>query len=128
MGSTIHRASAVLRPVYLLVAARAGGAAQNSMRQLVSGRISLVFYVGAIGVGIVVPLSLGIASQLADTGNVVLALVGVASLVGDFSVRYSVVKAGVYEPLRSAALPAIDVRSPLPQNVGQPTKGRLGAV
>ena len=60
--------TAVLVAVFLAAAGRAGGAAQESMRQLVSGRIAPVFYGGTIAVGTVVPLVLGAASLIGGTG------------------------------------------------------------
>ncbi|HJM74242.1 MAG TPA: NrfD/PsrC family molybdoenzyme membrane anchor subunit [Dehalococcoidia bacterium] len=98
--------TAVLVAIYLAAAGRAGGAARESMRQLVSGRISPAFYGGTIAVGIVVPLVLGAASLVGGSALVLLGLIGGASLIGDFYVRYSIVKAGLYVPLHGAGIPA----------------------
>ncbi len=102
--------TAVLVAIYLAAAGRAGGAARESMRQLVSGRISPVFYGGTIAVGIVVPLALGAASLIGGSALLLLGVIGGASLIGDFYVRYSIVKAGVYVPLQGAGLPAVGGR------------------
>jgi formate-dependent nitrite reductase membrane component NrfD len=92
-------ASTGLLVALLLLAARSrGGAAEAAMRRLVAGSISPAFYGGTILVGIAVPLALGAARALGATGLAVLAAIGVASLVGDFYVKYCVVKAGVYVP------------------------------
>lgn len=92
-------ASTGLLVALLLVGARnRGGAAQEAMRRLVAGSISPAFYGGTLLVGIAVPLALGAARAFGATGLAVLAAIGIASLVGDFYVKYCVVKAGVYVP------------------------------
>lgn len=96
-------ASTGLLVALLLVAARnRGGAAQEAMRRLVAGAISPAFYGGTLLLGIALPLALGIARALGATGLLVLAAIGVASLIGDFYVKYCIVKAGVYVPTVAA--------------------------
>jgi formate-dependent nitrite reductase membrane component NrfD len=98
-------ASTGLLVVLLLIAARArGGAAQEAVRRLVSGSISPAFYGGTLLVGIVAPLALGAARAFGATGLALLAAIGIASLIGDFYVKYCVVKAGVYVPTIGARL------------------------
>jgi formate-dependent nitrite reductase membrane component NrfD len=83
----------------LLVSARSrGGAAERSMQRLVFGPIAPAFYGGTVLLGIVVPLALGAAHAFGTGGLAVLAAIGAASLLGDFYVKYCVVKAGVYVP------------------------------
>jgi formate-dependent nitrite reductase membrane component NrfD len=92
-------ASTGLLVALLLVAARnRGGAAKEAMRRLVAGSISPAFYGGTIVLGIALPLALGAARAFGATGLALLAAIGVASLIGDFYVKYCVVKAGVYVP------------------------------
>lgn len=75
-----------------------GGAAEHSMRRLLFGPIAPAFYGGTLLVGIAVPIALGAAHALGAGGLALLAVIGVASLLGDFWVKYCVVKAGVYVP------------------------------
>jgi formate-dependent nitrite reductase membrane component NrfD len=92
-------ASTGLLIALLLVAARSrGGAAQEAMRRLVAGQISPAFYGGTLLLGIVVPIALGLARSFGVAGLAMLAAIGLASLVGDFYVKYCIVKAGVYVP------------------------------
>jgi formate-dependent nitrite reductase membrane component NrfD len=92
---------------WLLVSARSrGGAALQSMRRLVFGPIAPAFYGGAVLLGIVIPIALGAAHAFGAGGLAVLAVIGVASLCGDFYVKYCVVKAGVYVPTLGALGPA----------------------
>lgn len=91
----------------LLISARSrGGAAAHSMRRLVFGPIAPAFYGGALLLGIVIPIVLGAAHALGAGGLAVLAVIGIASLCGDFYVKYCVVKAGVYVPTVGALGPA----------------------
>jgi formate-dependent nitrite reductase membrane component NrfD len=90
----------------LLVSARSrGGAAERSMRRLVFGPIAPAFYGGTVLLGIVIPIALGAAHAFGAGGLAVLAVIGVASLLGDFYVKYCVVKAGVYVPTVGALGP-----------------------
>jgi formate-dependent nitrite reductase membrane component NrfD len=80
----------------LLVRARSrGGAAERSLERLLFGPLAPSFYGGTVLLGLVLPIGLHAfgAESLA-----VLAAIGVASLLGDFYVKYCVVKAGVYVP------------------------------
>jgi formate-dependent nitrite reductase membrane component NrfD len=92
--------TAVLILLYLVVASRAGGAARRSVRRLVAGGISPSFYGGTILVGILIPVGLALARELGGAGLLTLALIGAASLAGDFYVKYCIVKAGVHAPIR----------------------------
>lgn len=89
----------VLILIYLTAAGRSGGAAGHSVQQLIAGRISLPFYGGTIGVGIVVPLALAAVREFGLTGMIILGLIGITALTGDFYIKYCVVKAGTYVPL-----------------------------
>ena len=95
--------TAVLILLLLLYANHVGGAARHSVRELVAGRVSLAFYGGTIAVGIVVPLALGATDGLAGFGLPVIGIIGAASLIGDFYVKFCIVKAGIYAPLTGSA-------------------------
>lgn len=72
-------------------------AARWSARDMLSGRLSLIFYGGTLVLGLVVPLLLlGTATALSPA---VMALIGLASAGGDFFMKLSTVRAGVYLPL-----------------------------
>lgn len=101
--------SAVLILLYLVSGSRSGGAARKSVSQLVAGRISPAFYGGTVLAGIVAPIALALTRDALGLPELLLlAAIGVASLVGDFYVKYCIVKAGVYVPLVAAE----GVRSP----------------
>lgn len=72
-------------------------AARWSARDMLSGRLSLIFYGGTLILGLIVPLLLlGTATVLSPA---VMALIGLASAGGDFFMKLSTVRAGVYLPL-----------------------------
>jgi formate-dependent nitrite reductase membrane component NrfD len=77
----------------------AGGnvAARWSVRDILAGRLALLFYGGTLALGLIVPLALLAAS--AAPSPVAMALVGLASAAGDFFMKLSTVRAGVYLPL-----------------------------
>ena len=75
-------------------------AAKWSVRDMLAGRVAMSFYVGTLALGLIVPLLL-IGS--ATHSPAVMALVGIASAAGDFFMKLSTVKAGVYRPLVAAA-------------------------
>lgn len=72
-------------------------AAKWSARDMLSGRLALTFYGGTLAIGLVVPLLL--LGSGSSQSPVVMALIGLASAVGDFFMKLSTVRAGVYLPL-----------------------------
>jgi formate-dependent nitrite reductase membrane component NrfD len=91
--------TAILVFFYLAVMVNAGVTPSESIRQLVRGRISLAFYLGAVLAGLIVPIVFGFVGYFSPLSNGLLALVGISSLVGDFYIKYCVSKAGIYIPL-----------------------------
>jgi formate-dependent nitrite reductase membrane component NrfD len=100
-------ASTGLLVALLLGSARSrGGAAERSMRRLLFGPLAPAFYGGTLLLGIVIPIGLGAAHAFGAGGLALLTVIGVASLLGDFYVKYCVVKAGVYVPTVGALGPS----------------------
>ncbi len=96
--------TAVLVLVDLVAGSRAGGAARESVSQLVAGRISPSFYGGTLLAGILLPIGLTLGRDALGVPELfLLGAIGIASLVGDFYVKYCIVKAGVYVPLVGSA-------------------------
>jgi formate-dependent nitrite reductase membrane component NrfD len=82
-----------------LQGAIAGGnvAARHSAEDILSGRLALVFYGGTLVLGLVVPLLL--LTMSVTMSPAVMAAIGLASVAGDFFMKLSTVRAGVYLPL-----------------------------
>jgi len=77
-------------------------ASQRSARDLVAGRLAAFFYGGTLLIGLVVPVIL-ISGRIAPVTFGVLAVVGVCSTLGDFFMKYTTIRAGIYLPLRGVA-------------------------
>jgi len=80
--------------------ALAGGniAARRSVREILAGRVAVYFYGGTLLLGLAVPLAL-VSEGLAPSSLAVLATIGLFSALGDFFMKYTTIRAGVYLPL-----------------------------
>ena len=77
-------------------------AGKHAVSQILRGRMSPVFYLGAVGIGMLVPLAAVISSFAMGIGAVPVALLGVAiacGLIGDLSMRYCLLTCGYYAPV-----------------------------
>lgn len=72
-------------------------AAKWAARDMITGRLALMFYAGTLATGLIVPVALLLGS--ATHTPVMMATVGLASAAGDFFMKLSTVRAGVYLPL-----------------------------
>jgi len=91
--------SAVLILLYLWGMNTGGVAQRQAVLTLIRGRAVLSFYVGVVAVGLLVPLVWGGIGLVTTLSALALALIGLASLIGDFYFTYAVARAGVYLPL-----------------------------
>ena len=70
------------------------------MKELVRGHVAWVFWLGIVLLGIVVPFVISIVSyftgQEASTGLLIFAIV--CHTIGAFSLKYGVLKVGIYRP------------------------------
>jgi formate-dependent nitrite reductase membrane component NrfD len=65
----------------------------------VTGRLSPTFYAGVVFLGLVIPIVLGAIGATTGSSRGLLAVIGLSSLVGDFYIKYCIVKAAVYRPI-----------------------------
>ncbi|TAK48158.1 MAG: hypothetical protein EPO23_08760 [Xanthobacteraceae bacterium] len=72
-------------------------AARRSVGDLLSGRLALIFYGGTLLLGLIIPILL--LTVMANISLTVMAIVGLASVAGDFFMKLTTVRAGVYLPL-----------------------------
>ncbi len=92
--------SLVIIAVYLMTISYSTLAARESVRVLVRGELAKVFIGGTVIIGLVVPLVIAIIafSSGADTnGAPLLVVASVLELTGGFLLRYSLVRAGIYQ-------------------------------
>jgi formate-dependent nitrite reductase membrane component NrfD len=91
--------------VLLLIAYLAGllygsGAAQRSAREILSGSLSPVFYLGVVATGAVAPLTIALYANSSSVGTSPLPYAGIiCGLLGDLSMRYCIFRAAFYAPL-----------------------------
>jgi len=91
--------TAVLLLLYLSVMWNGGVAANRSTLELLFGRVSLAFYLGLVGAGLIIPIALGLWGFFSPLSRPLLALIAISSLIGDFYVKYCINKAGIYVPI-----------------------------
>ncbi len=93
-------AAAVLMATYLWSATYVGTAGKQSVVELVRGSLAPVLWVGVVICGIILPVSISISSSFAGAASSPLLIVAIISeMVGAFSLKYCILKAGIYAPL-----------------------------
>jgi formate-dependent nitrite reductase membrane component NrfD len=99
--------NAFLIIVYLVNANYQSTTAELSVKELVRGHVAWVFWAGIVLLGIIVPLVISVVSYFtreeASTGLLIFAIV--CHTIGAFSLKYGVLKVGIYRPIlpKSAA-------------------------
>lgn len=91
--------TAVLVLIYLEVMRGSGMTELRSVNLLLFGKIALPFYVGAVLLGLIVPIGIGGFAYFDNVPLELLALAGLLSLLGDLSIIYCIARAGLYRPL-----------------------------
>jgi formate-dependent nitrite reductase membrane component NrfD len=92
--------AAVMILFYLAVMSGSNPVARRSVQELLGGRVALSFYGGTLVIGLLVPITIGLLGLTTPLSFGAIAAVGIASVIGDFFVKYTIAKAGVYMPLR----------------------------
>ena len=92
--------AAVMILFYLAVMSGSNPVARRSVKELLGGRVALAFYGGTLVVGLLVPILIGLTGLATSLSLGAVVLIGIASVTGDFFVKYTIAKAGVYIPLR----------------------------
>jgi polysulfide reductase chain C len=92
----------ILIPVYLLSTRYISITGQVSVRYMVTGRWSPVFWVAVVCLGMVVPLAAVISTFVMGLGATPAAFLYLAigcGLLGDLAIRYLILRCGLYHPL-----------------------------
>jgi formate-dependent nitrite reductase membrane component NrfD len=96
----VTAATALLFALELHGAASGGNpAARRSVRELLAGRIALPFYIGVLVVGLGAPAAIAALAPAGPFSQGAMAAIGLASALGDFFMKYSIVRAGVHLPV-----------------------------
>ena len=83
--------------------------AELSAKEMLAGRAAVPFWVGVVVLGIIVPLLISVQT-IGGTGDVTHSLMIIAIIshtIGAFSLKYCILKVGIYEPI----LPKAKVRT-----------------
>jgi formate-dependent nitrite reductase membrane component NrfD len=96
----IGASAAVMILFYLAVMSGSNPVARRSVQELLGGRVAVSFYGGTLAIGLFVPITIGLLGLTTLLSLGAIAVVGIASVIGDFFVKYTIAKAGVYIPLR----------------------------
>jgi formate-dependent nitrite reductase membrane component NrfD len=92
--------NAVLLATYLMNATYQSATAEQSVRELIAGRLSVVFWVGIVVLGIFAPLAISFASLFAGDGSIPLLIVAIfCHTAGAFALKYCFLKVGIYKPI-----------------------------
>lgn len=91
--------TAVLVLVYVSFMRDSGVTALRSVDLLLFGRVAVPFYLGAVVIGLIVPIAIGAVAAFAHVPTELIALAALFSLLGDLSIIYCIAKAGLYRPL-----------------------------
>lgn len=91
--------AAAMLAIYLWLSSHVNPAAKYSVMQMIKGRVSPYFIGGVVVLGLVIPLVVGILAFYSQLSPAVIVIAAACELVGGFSLRYSILKAGVYAPV-----------------------------
>jgi len=98
----------ILIPVYLLSARYISTTGQASVRSMVSGKWSPLFWVVVIFLGMVIPLAAvtsSFALGLEETPAAFIYVAIISGLLGDLAIRYLILRCGLYNPLIPFSIP-----------------------
>ena len=95
-------AFAVILIVYLWNATYSSNAAKEAVVRLLGGSIAAVFWIGVVVLGVVIPLGISIGTYFTESTSTALILTAVVTeILGGLSLRYVILKGGIYIPLTS---------------------------
>lgn len=90
--------------IYLWNATYGDSVAKESVMRLIRGSIAPLFWVGVVLLGIIIPMAISVSIYFAGKVSAALLLTAVISeIIGGLTLRYVILKAGIYAPLVPAA-------------------------
>jgi formate-dependent nitrite reductase membrane component NrfD len=92
--------NAILLGTYLMNATYQSSTAELSVKELLTGRAAIVFWMGIVVLGIAAPLALSFASMFTGESTGALLVTGIiCHTVGAFALKYCILKVGIYKPI-----------------------------
>jgi formate-dependent nitrite reductase membrane component NrfD len=93
---------AVILIVYLWNTTYSSTAAKEAVNRLLGGGIGAIFWIGVVILGVVIPIGVSVGTYFADSSSSALLLTAVITeIIGGLSLRYVILKGGMYIPLTS---------------------------
>ena len=92
--------NALLIVAYLWTAVNRDSTGKQSVVEQMRGKVAPVFWIGIVALGIVIPLSVAAISYVAGHASSGILIAGVAcEIVGGLTLRYCILRVGIYKPL-----------------------------
>ena len=92
--------NAILLGTYLMNASYQSQTAELSVKELLVGRVALVFWLGIVLFGIVLPLAISFISMFTGESTTILLVAGIMGhTAGAFALKYCILKVGIYKPI-----------------------------
>lgn len=96
---------AILLAVYLWNTTYNSAVARDAVKRVVGGEIAVFFWIGVVLFGVIIPIVISIATYYMTDAPQALLLTAVATeIIGGLSLRYVILKGGMYQPLISSAV------------------------
>ncbi len=92
--------NAVLLGTYLMNASYQSQTAELSVKELLVGRVALVFWIGIVFLGIIMPLAISFISLFTgDVTTILLVAAIIGHTAGAFALKFCILKVGIYKPI-----------------------------
>jgi formate-dependent nitrite reductase membrane component NrfD len=95
-------ALAVIIGVYLWNTTYSSSAARDAVKRLVGGTLAPLFWVGVFLFGIALPVAISVTSYFTEASSALMIIAVVSEIIGGLSLRFAILKAGMYTPLLPA--------------------------
>jgi formate-dependent nitrite reductase membrane component NrfD len=95
-------AYAVFMAIYLWVATYASDVAKDSVMRILRGSIALVFWIGVVLLGMIIPIALLLTNFFAGASAALMIIAAICAIIGGVTLRYIILKGGMYSPLLPA--------------------------
>jgi formate-dependent nitrite reductase membrane component NrfD len=92
--------NAILLGIYLLSASYKSATAELSVKELLVGRVALIFWLGIVLFGIAIPLIISFTTMFTGEATEPLLIAGIiCHTAGAFALKYCILKVGIYKPI-----------------------------
>jgi formate-dependent nitrite reductase membrane component NrfD len=107
--------NALLITAYLVWASHSSTVSRLSARQLIVGHVAIVFWLGIVVLGIIIPFVISISSLFAGeaTSNLLIIAI-VCHTLGAFALKYCLLKVGIHRPIMDGIV--VNNQIPKPNN------------